>query len=106
MKIAVNDHKDLINEIYQKKSKMIHPTRNTILEVIKFSSEDKRSLPNSFDYKSCSYTKKIYQLTDFFKSSVWTAIQGFYICFYKKMPLKKDDMDILIKLNDKYEKSS
>lgn len=106
MKIAVNDHEDLINEIYQKKSKMIHPTRNTILEVIKFSSEDKRSLPNSFDYKSCSYTKKIYQLTDFFKSSVWTAIQGFYICFYKKMPLKKDDMDILIKLNDKYEKSS
>ena len=99
-------NKELMNTLYQQKSKMIHPTRNFILESLIYSEKEGILLPNSFDYKKCSYARKIYELTKFFESSIWTAFQGFFMCFHEKMPLEKDDKDILISFNDKYEKNT
>jgi len=45
-------------------------------------------------------------LVEFFKSIIWTAFQGFLICFREKMPLEKGDKDILLSINDKYEKNN
>ena len=99
-------NKELMNTLYHLKSKMIHPTRSIILESLIYSEKEGILLPNSFDYKKCSYARKIYELTKFFESSIWTAFQGFFMCFHEKMPLEKDDKDILISFNDKYEKNT
>ena len=99
-------NKELLDTLYQLKSKMIHPTRSIIFEGLIYSGKEGISLPNSFDYKRCSYIRRIYKLVDFFKSSIQTAFQGFFFCFYKKMPLEKGDKDILIFINDKYEKNN
>ena len=99
-------NKDIMDTLYHLKSKMIHPTRNVILEGLIYSEKEGISLPNSFDYKRCSYARRIYELAVFFKSSIWTAFQGFYFCFYKKMPLGKDDKDILMSFDNKYNKNT
>jgi hypothetical protein len=99
-------NKNTMDTLYHLKSKMIHPTRSIILEGLIYSGKEEISLPNSFDYKRCSYIRRIYKLVDFFKSSIQTAFQGFFFCFYKKMPLEKGDKDILIFINDKYEKNN
>jgi len=99
-------NEELMSTLYDLKSRMIHPTRNVILESLIYSKKEGIPLPNSFEYKRCSYARRIYKLVVFFKSSIWTAFQEFYFCFYKKMPLEKDDKDILIFFNDKYEKNT
>ena len=99
-------NKELLDTLYLLKSKMIHPTRSIILEGLIYSGKEGISLPNSFDYKRCSYARRLYKLVEFFKSSIWTAFQGFFICFHEKMPLEKGDKDLLILINDKYEKNN
>jgi len=99
-------NKDLMDTLYHLKSKMIHPTRSIILEGLIYSGKEGISLPNSFDYKRCSYARRLYELVEYFKSSIWTAFQGFFFCFHEKMPLEKGDKDILIFINDKYEKNT
>ena len=99
-------NKDTMDTLYHLKSKMIHPTRNVILESLIYSEKEGISLPNSFEYKRCSYTRRLYKLTGYFESSIWTAFQGFYFCFYKKMPLGKDDKDILMSFDNKYNKNT
>ena len=101
--LSQTDNEELMYELYQKKSKIIHPTRNAIIEnsVLSYEGEGKKSI--QLNYGKHNYAKKIYELTDFFKSSIWTAIQGVFICFYEKMPLEQIDRNKLIELNDKYE---
>ena len=102
--LSQTDNEELMYEIYQKKSKMIHPTRNIIIKSGFLFYKNTNNMSLQFDYKSTRYLRQIYELTAFFKSSIWTSIQGFFICFYKKMPLEQIDKNMLIKLNDKYEK--
>ena len=99
-------NEELMETLYHLKSKMIHPTRNVILESLIYSEKEGILLPNSFEYKRCSYARRVYKLVEFFKSSIQTAFQGFFMCFHEKMPLEKDDKDILISFNDKYEKNT
>ena len=99
-------NKNTMDTLYHLKSKMIHPTRSIILEGLIYSGKEGILLPNSFDYKRCSYARRLYKLVEHFESSIWTAFQGFFICFYEKMPLEKGDKDILISFNDKYEKNT
>ena len=99
-------NEELMKTLYHLKSTMIHPTRNVILESLIYSEKEGISLPNSFEYKRCSYTRRLYKLVGYFESSIWTAFQGFYFCFHKKMPLKESDKDVLISFNDKYEKNT
>ena len=99
-------NEELMKTLYHLKSKMIHPTRNVILESLIYSEKEGISLPNSFEYKRCSYARRVYKLVEFFKSSIWTAFQGFLYCFDKKMPLGKDDKDILMSFDNKYNKNT
>jgi len=99
-------NKDTMDILYHLKSKMIHPARNVILESLIYSGKKGISLPNSFDYKRSSYTRRIYELVLFFESSIWTAFQGFYFCFHKKMPLQKEDKDILMSFDSKHNKNN
>jgi hypothetical protein len=99
-------NKETMYMLYHLKSKMIHPTRNIILESLIYSEKEGILLPNSFDYKRCSYARRLYKLTKYFELIIWTAFQGFYFCFYKKMPLGKDDKDILMSFDNKYNKNT
>lgn len=99
-------NEELMKTLYDLKSRMIHPTRNVILESLIYSKKEEMSLPNSFEYKRCSYARRIYEHVVFFKSSILTAYQEFYFCFYKKMPLEKDDKDILMSFDNKYNKNT
>lgn len=99
-------NEELMKTLYYLKSKMIHPTRNVILESLIYSEKEGILLPNSFEYKRCSYARRVYKLVEFFKSSIWTAFQGFLYCFDKKMPLGKDDKDILMSFDNKYNKNT
>jgi hypothetical protein len=99
-------NEELMRTLYYIKSKMIHPTRNVILESLIYSKKERISSPNSFEYKGCSYPRRLYKYVEYFKTSIQTAFQGFFMCFHEKMPLEKDDKDILIFFNDKYEKNT
>jgi hypothetical protein len=99
-------NEELMKTLYHLKSKMIHPTRNVILESLIYSEKEGILLLNSFEYKRCSYARRVYKLVEFFKSSIWTAFQGFLYCFDKKMPLGKDDKDILMSFDNKYNKNT
>lgn len=94
--------KELQDELYRKKSKWIHPTYNGILEVYRARMGSNCIMYQGFDYGPCSYSGKIFGLTDFFQSSICTAIQGFYICFYKDIPLTTKDRKTLRSLDKKF----
>ena len=97
--IDFDAQKELKDELYRKKSKWIHPTYNGILEVYRAKIGSNWIMYQGFDYGPCSYSGKIFELTDFFQSSIWTAVQGFYICFYKDMPLTEKHRRTLYSLN-------
>lgn len=94
--------KELQDELYRKKSKWIHPTYNGILEVYRAKMGSNCVMYQGFDYGPCSYSGKIFGLTDFFQSSIWTAVQGFLLCFGQNMPLTKEHKDILYALDKKF----
>ena len=93
---------ETMTELYGQKSKWIHPNYNGIMEVYRIKTGNKGIISQGFDYGRCSYTGKILELTDFFQSSIWTAVQGFYICFYEKMPLKEQHRETLHALDKKF----
>jgi len=99
-------NEELMKTLYHLKSKMIHPTRNVILESLIYSEKEGILLPNSFEYKRCSYARRVYKLVEFFKSSIWTAFQGFLYCFDKKMPLEDSDKVVLMSFDNKYKKNT
>ncbi len=94
--------KELQDELYRKKSKWIHPTFNGILEVYRTKMGSNCIMYQGFDYGPCSYSGKIFGLTDFFQSSIWTAVQGFLMCFGQNIPLTKEHKDILYALDKKF----
>jgi len=100
--IDFDAHKELQDELYRKKSKWIHPTYNGILEVYRAKMGSNCIIYQGFDYGPCSYSGKIFGLTDFFQSSIWTAVQGFYICFCIDMPLREEDRKTLHSLDKKF----
>src|SRR5208337_2102216 len=88
----------LMKSIYGMKSKWTHPTYNVINEIMIFDFNNNGCTVN-FEYKECTYQRKLYELTDFFKSSIWTAFQVFSLCFSNNLPLEKDDVELLDKYN-------
>ena len=91
-----NDNKNLKAEIYYKKSKLVHPILNPIREFIIFEESDGELTAKSFYYKSCNYERKLFEYTQFFKSSIWSAYQDFILCFRDKMPLEKADIEFIL----------
>ena len=104
--ITVEAQQELSGELYRKKSKWLHPTYNGILEVYRAKVGNNWIMYQGFDYGPCSYSGKVFELTDFFQSSIWTAVQGFYICFRINMPLREEDAKSLDSLNKKFLKET
>lgn len=95
------DH-DRLTELYKKKSATLHPTHHEIIELYGAKIGNNWIMYQGIDYAACSYCGKILELTKFFQSSIWSAVQGFFICFSMNMPLRKEDRDTLSLLNKKF----
>ena len=105
MSILINDigkenHQQLMNELYQKKSKWTHPTFNVIREITDFNVGDQIEI-EKLSYGPSNYEFKLYELTDFYKSSIWSTFQAFTICFSQTLPLSESVRVRLIEI-DRY----
>ena len=95
-------HHELLNEIYNKKSKFTHPTYATIREVSKYKADDITSI-EEVDYGPCSYERKLHELTHFFRSSIWSSFQTFLACFIHELPLLEEDIECLLNYDKKFQ---
>jgi len=100
-------HEESMSDLYRVKSKYIHPTFNEILYV-HFNPEvkNRKIVAMGFDYDHCSNLRELYELSVFFQSSIWTAVQGFLFCFSGNMPLKEQDTNQLNILDRKFNHES
>lgn len=95
-------HRELLNELYQKKSKFTHPTYATIREVTKYNVGGIPSV-EEIDYGPCSYERKLHELTIFFRSSIWSSFQTFFVCFIQSFPLLEVDIEYLRNYDKKFQ---
>lgn len=95
-------HHELLNEMYNKKSKFTHPTYATIREVSKYKADGMASVED-VDYGPCNYERKLHELTQFFRSSIWSSFQTFFVCFIKELPLYKEDIECLLDYDKKFQ---
>jgi hypothetical protein len=86
-------------DLYGLKSKWIHPTFASIRETLETSVGKDGIVVESYDDRSCSYPRKIHELTMFYRSSIWTAVQGFVLCFNNSIPLDAEDTQYLAGLD-------
>ena len=91
-----------MNDLYNKKSKWVHPAFNPIKEAVKFKINGTEICVDGFDYGTCTNPRKLYELTVFYRSSVWTAFQGFALCFQLQIPIDSDDAQSLHLLDQKF----
>lgn len=97
--IDKQNHQDLMNELYQIKSKWTHPTYSSIREVTQFDTDTGINI-SKIEYGGITFESKLFELTHFFRSSIWSSFQVFQLCFSTGLPLTKDE-DVLIKQYDK-----
>jgi hypothetical protein len=92
-----DNFRELMNELYRKKSKWTHPTFGVIREVTAFEigGDDHIRVAN-MEYRSSSLEHKLHELSIFFRSSVFTAFQVFLLCFKQAMPLEDQDTNYLL----------
>lgn len=103
MGVDAESQRSLMFELYQKKSKWVHPTFGVIREVTEFEVFN-----DSLDIAECSLgsTKnqaKLLGLTEFYKSSIWSAFQTFNICFSKSLPLTGEIVDRLMEIDREFQ---
>lgn len=96
----------VMGELHDKKSKEIHHTSNGIWETYRAKVENGKLIPLGFDYGPCSYPRKILEVTEFFQSSIWTAVQGFLLCFQKRLPLEQAHVDRLMDFDQLFRKAA
>lgn len=88
------NNKQLLDEIYNKKSKFTHPSYAAIRDVLDYELTDQGIFIKKFEYGICSNEEKMYELTHFFESSIWTVFQAFYECFLH-LPITLEDRQFL-----------
>ncbi len=98
------NNKALMNELYHKKSKWIHPTLNSICDIINYEIDNDKVKVTSFDYDACTYDRRLYELTQFFRSSIWSTFQSFMLCFRYSLPLEKEDIELLLGYDKLFQK--
>lgn len=101
--VDAEQHRELLNELYQKKSKFTHPTYATLREVAKYKADGIVSV-EEVDYGPCNYERKLHELTHFFRSSIWSSYQTFLGCFIQEMPLLKEDIEYLLNYDKEFQK--
>lgn len=100
--VDVKQHQELLNELYQKKSKFTHPAYATVREVTSYNVDGDTSVVE-IDYGPCGYERKLHELTHFFRSSLWSSFQIFIACFVQEFPLAKEDIEYLHKYDKKFQ---
>lgn len=94
-----------MNELYQSKSKWVHPTFGPIREVSEFDVGNDISI-KSLTYGISENEFKLFELTEFYKSSVWSVFQTFLICFSENLPLKQSTIGRLSEIDQEFKKWS
>ena len=103
--VDAEQHRELLYELYQKKSKFTHPAYAAIREVSKYKADLTISV-EEVDYGPCSYERKLHELTHFFRSSIWSSYQTFLGCFIHEMPLLEEDVEYLLNYDTKFQEWS
>lgn len=98
--VSVEDHEALLNELYQKKSKWVHPTYRVIRETTAFNVEDRITI-NAMDYGKPMFERPLSELADSFRSSILNLFQTCMACFHEKLPLSQEEMDFILDRNYK-----
>ena len=91
---GVDNHLELMKEVYRKKSKWPHPTYISVREVTSFDVSDGVHIA-SIDYGPCSHEEKLSGLTEFFRSSILSTFQYISICFQMTLGLAGEDASLL-----------
>jgi hypothetical protein len=97
-----DDHLELMKELYRKKSKWVHPTYISVREITRFDITDGVRIA-SMDYGPCGYEQKLLELTEFFRSSIWSAFQCLCICFQLTLSLTEEDAALLRDFDRKFQ---
>lgn len=98
------NNKSLMNELYHKKSKWVHPTLNSIRDIIRYNISNDKIRVEGFDYHVCSYERRLYELAQFFRASIWSSFQIFFLCFRLSMPMDKEDIELLLNYDKLFQK--
>jgi hypothetical protein len=88
--------RELMNELYRKKSKWTHPTFGVIREITTFEVHDDHIDISKMEYGASYIEHKMHELSIFFRSSIFTTFQHFFICFKHAMPLRDEDANYLL----------
>jgi hypothetical protein len=95
-------HLYVMNELYELKSKWIHPTFSPVRETLQMEPRNGQAVVVGFDYEASTYPRKLHEIALFYRSSIWTAVQGFLLSFQHQIPLEPVDATELLALNRKF----
>lgn len=90
---------ETLKELYDKYSKPVHHTYNTIMESYReinmsgFLGEHSKSL--GFDYNESTVMRDIITLVEAFENLLESSLQGFYLCFGNSIPLSQEEQKVL-----------
>lgn len=90
----------LMEEIYEKKSKLTHQTFRSIREITKFKILNGMAQIDKIEYGPIGYQRKLLELTIFFRSNFLTCFPYFLKCF-QGLPLRKEDTAHLCEISRK-----
>jgi hypothetical protein len=97
-----NNHENLMINLYKIKSKFIHPTFNVIRDCSVISYNQGEVTIENLCYGVSAREQRLWELTHFTKSSIWTCFQQFLIIFAHSMPLEQTDINYLRQYNRKF----
>jgi hypothetical protein len=100
--IEQENHKMLMSSLYGIKSKFIHPTFQSIRDSSVLSISNGEFFIERLCYGKSSRQKRLWELTHFTKSSIWTSFQQFLFLFIDSMPLPQNDIDFLLNYDRKF----
>jgi len=93
-------HEESMYDLYQANSKSIHPTyTGIVMTLYRPVIENRKIVSNKFEYAMSSNYRELYEMAISFQSSIWSTVQSFILCFEERIPLKKQDVDTLLKLD-------
>lgn len=87
------DNLALMEELYEKKSKLTHQTFGSIREITKFKILNGMALIDKIEYGPTEYQRKLLELTVSFRSNLLTCFPSFLKCFQSL--LNKEDILLL-----------
>jgi hypothetical protein len=95
----------LYSELYQKKSSEIHHTLGGMWETLPTRVEKGTLVFSGFDYGPCTYPRKLNDITILFRSSIWSSIQSFLLCFQERIQLEDQHIHKLREIDDLFLRS-